>query len=257
MTDASGVKRIPGERWLMRKQGQYLIKEEEELVKTVKGVILTEQKALHLKATASYTDVYNIKRNAGDEWLVKSDMASTHILDVYEEKVQDVPLTLLTSRDYCFVRNPIDPKTGECRWGEYEQRKGPLRFFLQPGEAASRERGNFVQRIMVLGEDEAIFVKALDKFTDEKGVERKACEEWMVHGPCDYIPPLEIEVIEDRKSIPLDENEGIYVQDLNTGQVRIIKGQTYMLQAQEKLWSKPLNKEVIELIYNNKRPPSH
>ena len=30
----------------------------------------------------------------------------------------------------------------------------------------------------------------------------------MVHGPRDFIPDAEVELVEKRKSIPLDENEG-------------------------------------------------
>jgi phenylacetaldehyde dehydrogenase len=34
----------------------------------------------------------------------------------------------------------------------------------------------------------------------------------MIYGPRDYIPPVEVEIVEKRVSIPLDENEGIYVR---------------------------------------------
>lgn len=39
----------------------------------------------------------------------------------------------------------------------------------------------------------------------------------MIHGPCAYIPPVEVEVVENREKIPLDKNEGIYVRDTRTG----------------------------------------
>lgn len=55
----------------------------------------------------------------------------------------------------------------------------------------------------------------------------------MIYGPCEYIPPKEVEILEDRKSIPLDENEGIYVRDLRTGEVKAITGQCYMLKPHE------------------------
>lgn len=31
----------------------------------------------------------------------------------------------------------------------------------------------------------------------------------MIRGPSEYIPPVEVEVIDRRKAIPLDNNEGI------------------------------------------------
>lgn len=36
----------------------------------------------------------------------------------------------------------------------------------------------------------------------------------MEYGPSEYIPPLEVEVLERRRLIPLDQNEGIYVRDI-------------------------------------------
>ena len=39
----------------------------------------------------------------------------------------------------------------------------------------------------------------------------------MISGPTDYIPPVEVDVVETRQAIPLDENEGIYVRDIKTG----------------------------------------
>jgi major vault protein len=51
----------------------------------------------------------------------------------------------------------------------------------------------------------------------------------MVFGPCRYIPPVEVILIEKRKSIPLDTNEGIYVRDNREGSIRAECGKTYML----------------------------
>jgi len=31
----------------------------------------------------------------------------------------------------------------------------------------------------------------------------------MISGPTDYVPPVQVEIVEKRKAIPLDENEGI------------------------------------------------
>ena len=45
-------------------------------------------------------------------------------------------------------------------------------------------------------------------------------DRWMIRGPLEYVPPVEVEVAAKRKAIPLDENEGIYVRDIKTGKVR-------------------------------------
>lgn len=41
----------------------------------------------------------------------------------------------------------------------------------------------------------------------------------MLQGPIEYVPPATVEVLLRRQSIPLDENEGIYVRDIKTGKV--------------------------------------
>ncbi len=46
----------------------------------------------------------------------------------------------------------------------------------------------------------------------------------MLKGPVDFIPDNAIEVIEKRKAQPLSENEGMYVRDLDTGEVKLVKG---------------------------------
>jgi major vault protein len=50
--------------------------------------------------------------------------------------------------------------------------------------------------------------------------QRMAGDRWMVYGPCRYVLPVEVVLIEKRKSIPLDSNEGIYVRDTREGSIR-------------------------------------
>jgi major vault protein len=70
----------------------------------------------------------------------------------------------------------------------------------------------------------------------------------MIKGPCDYVPPVEVEVVTRRKAIPLDENEGIYVRDIKSGKVKAVIGETYMLSQDEELWEKTLPSEVEKLL---------
>jgi major vault protein len=51
----------------------------------------------------------------------------------------------------------------------------------------------------------------------------------MIHGPCSYVPPVEVDVVELREKIALDKNEAIYVRDTRTGKINVIKGVSYML----------------------------
>jgi major vault protein len=70
----------------------------------------------------------------------------------------------------------------------------------------------------------------------------------MIQGPRQYIPPIEVDIIERRKSIPMDENEGIYIRNNETGEITVIKGETYMLKAHEILYEKELDPLVENLI---------
>lgn len=76
----------------------------------------------------------------------------------------------------------------------------------------------------------------------------------MIRGPSEYVPPVEVEVVAQRKAIPLDENEGIYVRDIKTGRVRAVCGQTYMLTQDEELWEKELPPTVEQLLAGGKDP---
>ena len=54
----------------------------------------------------------------------------------------------------------------------------------------------------------------------------KPGDRWMIRGPVEYVPPVEVEVVAEREAIPLDRNEGIYVRNMKTGNVRAVTGQT-------------------------------
>lgn len=58
--DSSGSPRLTGEEWLIREVGSYLPLIDEEVVGKVQGVVITDKKALKLKALSNFTDVYGI-----------------------------------------------------------------------------------------------------------------------------------------------------------------------------------------------------
>ena len=70
----------------------------------------------------------------------------------------------------------------------------------------------------------------------------------MVKGPCRYIPNTKVEVIEKRGRIALDKNEGIYIRNVKTGEVKLHQGETYMLKAHEELWEMDVSKDVRHLL---------
>ena len=127
-------------------------------------------------------------------------------------------------------------------------------FFLKPGEQLKQG----IQSIDVLADDEALLLQAIEAFEDTEPSEMSASDDgvvvttsrvpgdrWMVYGPRDYIPPVEVEILEKRRKIPLDENEGIYIRNINTGVVTAVVGETYLLSPHEELWEKELPIEVF------------
>jgi len=239
--DRFGVERKAGEEWLHKQAGSYLPGVDEEIVETVNAYVLTEAKAIHLRATKTFTDVFGKTRKAGEEWLVRNTDSETHIPDVYEQVVGEVKVITLTNRQYVVVLDPW--KDGKQMVGQKELRRGEISFFLNPGERL--EAG--IQNIYVLAVDEALLLKAKEAFKDELG-EHKPGDRWMVYGPSDYVPPVQVEIVQKRRAIPLDENEGIYVRNIKSGKVRAVTGESYMLAPNEELWEKELPKVVEDLL---------
>lgn len=251
--DRQGIERRAGEEWLVREEGAYLPGVDEEIVGILDAYVLTERKALHLRAKRTFTDMFGHQRRAGDEWLVTIDDAEIHLPDVYEEVVGEVEITTLSDRQWCIVVDPID-ETGKPQLGLWEVRQGRTSFFLHPGESLL----NGIQKVYVLGEQEALLLKATEIFSEGEGEEqitRQPGDLWMIFGPRDYIPPVEVDVVEKRRAIPLDKNEGIYVRDTQTGELRLISGpQAYMLNPNEELWEKNLPPVVEELLEQKSDP---
>jgi len=74
-----GKKRVAGEEWIVSTSGAYLPGVYEEVVDLVSAIVLTDKVALHLKALRTFTDVYGKVRKNGEEWLVTSKEAESHI----------------------------------------------------------------------------------------------------------------------------------------------------------------------------------
>merc|ERR1719197_588370 len=237
------IQRKAGEEYLVRRSGAYLPSVDEEVIGVVNANIITEKKALQLSAEKTFMDVYGKERKAGEEWLVTINDSDSHIPDVYENVDGVVAITTLTNRQFCVVLDPYVDNVQKL--GTKKIIKGEASFFLLPGESLE----NGIEHVHVLSDDEALLLQATESFKDTlANKDRNAGDKWMVNGPIEYIPPIEVKVLEQRKAIPLDANEGVYVRDLTTGQVRAVVGETYMLKANEELWEKDLPAEVENLL---------
>ncbi|CAF3914588.1 unnamed protein product [Rotaria sp. Silwood2] len=219
LVDRMDQRRVVGENWLVKQLGAYLPLAYETVVSIENGYVVTDKKALHLRALNTFTDDFGQTRNNGDEWLVTKEQTETHILNVYEQLVAIVDIKTLNSRQYCVILNPVT-SNGKNQWGKKKLVVGDKSFFLQPNEQLEKE----IQDVYVLSEDEGIVVKCIESFDDE---------------------------IDNVTRVPdtvLDENEGIYVRDLKTGRVRAIVGNTYMLTQDEELWEKELPLSIEEFL---------
>eukprot|EP00826_Nyctotherus_ovalis_P051824 TRINITY_DN649_c0_g1_i15.p1 TRINITY_DN649_c0_g1~~TRINITY_DN649_c0_g1_i15.p1 ORF type:complete len:633 (-),score=259.21 TRINITY_DN649_c0_g1_i15:188-2086(-) len=214
----------------------------EILVEVVSAVILTDYKAIHLTATRTFVDVYGKERKAGEEWLVTKEMASTHISDVYEKIVNEVNILVLSSNEHCYLLNPLE--NGINQMGKKILIKGPRAFFLNPGE----QLDGSISANYILSDDEALLVKAVENYKDEEVGVKLPGDFWMIKGPRNFIPPVEVVIIEKRSAIPLDSVEGIYVRNYTTGAINSVIGKTYMLKADEDLFDKELPDVVVELL---------
>jgi major vault protein len=129
-TDRSGSNRVTGEEWIVKQTGAYLPGAYEEVVSVVDAYVLTEKKALHLRAIRTFVDDFNKKRLNGEEWLITFSDTDTHIPSVYEEVVGVVNVTTLNSRQYTVLIDPIG-SDGKPQMGKKKLVKGEKSFFLQ------------------------------------------------------------------------------------------------------------------------------
>ncbi|XP_048064535.1 major vault protein isoform X2 [Megalobrama amblycephala] len=263
--DRGGVQRVTGEEWQVSKVGAYLPGAHEEVVDIVNAFILTDKKALHVRALRPFRDAGGRDRRTGEEWLVTVADREAHIPSVAEEVVGVVDVTTLNSRQYCVILDPVGVD-GKPQLGQKRVVKGERSFFLRPGEHLE----NGIQDVYVLSEEEGLVLRAVEAFIDTEGVEaeeeegekrtkkrgtqRRPGDRWMLRGPIEYVPPSTVEVLIRRDAIPLDENEGIYVRDIKSGKVRAVIGQTYMLTQDEELWEKELPANVESLLAQSRDP---
>uniref|UniRef100_A0A3B5L3V1 Major vault protein n=1 Tax=Xiphophorus couchianus TaxID=32473 RepID=A0A3B5L3V1_9TELE len=251
--DRGGVQRVTGEEWLVSKVGAYLPGAHEEVIDIVNAFILTDKKALHVRALRPFKDAGGRERRTGEEWLVTMADREAHVPSVAEEVVGVVNVTTLSSRQYCVILDPVGAD-GKPQLGQKKVVKGERSFFLQPGE----ELENGIQSVYVLSEEEGLVLRALmqesAKRSRRSGILRRPGDRWMLRGPLEYVPLASVEVLLTQRAIPLDENEGIYVRDIKTGKVRAVIGHTYMLNQDEELWEKELPANVEALLATRRDP---
>ena len=179
MTDRLEQRRVAGEQWLVKKPGAYLPLAYESVLAVENAYVLSDKKALHLRALKTFTDDFAQIRNNGDEWLITREHTEAHLLNVYEQLVKVVEITVVSSRQYCVVLNPVSGRRsivsaskfgrdasladGRSQLGKKKLVMGEKSFFLQAGEQL--EKG--IQDVYILDDDEGLVLKCIEPFEDE------------------------------------------------------------------------------------------
>ncbi|KAN0031340.1 hypothetical protein ACTA71_010429 [Dictyostelium dimigraforme] len=211
--------RKSGDEWLMAVEGPYILDAYEKLVEIVEPYVLDDNNSIHVVANRKFMDGGNdggIERKKGDKWLLTKQDTTLFIPQpcVTVEKV--VPVTTLTQLDYVIITDPYDEETSAPLLGKKKIVRGPKNFFQKPGETIS-----VIKQALILEPEDAVYVKVLEEFEDSffvnntlKNVTRKSGTKYLVYGPCEYVPPLSVQVLKKTKAIISNEQFQIYIFDL-------------------------------------------
>ncbi len=148
---------------------------------------------------------------------------------------------VINKHSYILVHNPVDSE-GIQHFGDREVRVGPVKFALHDGEVASS-----ILEKNVLSKYSALLTQATSDFDGHK-----AGDSILTVGPQTYVPSKH-ELIEDYlDGVPLSDTEGIYVQNKDTGDARLVSGLEediiYFLQPNEKLFEKELTDDELQAL---------
>jgi len=193
-TDRTDKQRLAGSEWHYSQEGFFLPDIREQILKVEQPTILTDKTALHLRAEHHFVDCFGIERLAGSEWLVTNKMTEAHIPHVFAKVVGTVNITTLGKREWMVIQNPVD-ESGRPQYGKKLLLKGEKNFFLHPGELFEH---SVPQQVYVLTADKALLVQSIKSFTDNSTgtvIARTAGEKWLIFGPKEYWPPLEVKVM--------------------------------------------------------------
>eukprot|EP00013_Stygamoeba_regulata_P022169 CAMPEP_0177666806 /NCGR_PEP_ID=MMETSP0447-20121125/21781_1 /TAXON_ID=0 /ORGANISM="Stygamoeba regulata, Strain BSH-02190019" /LENGTH=529 /DNA_ID=CAMNT_0019172985 /DNA_START=190 /DNA_END=1776 /DNA_ORIENTATION=- len=150
--DDTGVLRIAGERWLVIREGNLLTGVYQKVLRIQDGIVLSKQKALHLRAQITFDDqVVGVRRAAGEEWLLTYKECAVYIPPPEVTVISEQPLHSLKRGEFCYLSNPRDSDTNELLKGRRVLLRGESNFYLKPGEVISPK-----YKSVVLNNDMAI-----------------------------------------------------------------------------------------------------
>ncbi len=185
-------------------------------------------------------------KNSGSLRLVEG--ATRLHLDSQEEIVGEIQRKIrLFDGQWALVLNPFDPEREDIVEGEREIRVGPTVFSLHPGEKLD----GGVRDEIVLADDEGLLVRARKDAPHpiNEGKILKAGEDVLIRGPKRFIPHKDLRIINKEAALSLSEDEGVFVQNEDSGEVRLVRGpDDVLLDHNESLWEKILTREELEAL---------
>ncbi len=147
------------------------------------------------------------------------------------------------------INNPWDPDRKDIVEGERAIRRGPLLIALHPGERLDPAG---VEPDIILTDDDALLVQSLKDGTPHPINPEEflpAGQEVLIRGFLRFVPHKDIRIVEERMSISLSHEDGKFVQNDDTGQVRLVKGETDLfLEQNESFWDKTLTEDELEAL---------
>jgi major vault protein len=171
---------------------------------------------------------------------------------------------ILKEGEYAIVLNPYNGKKKEVAYGDREVRVGPLICALHLGETLETHEECFnhnenmgnacngIHNVHVLTNNEGLKIRAIQDYMDGD-ISRKSGDEWVVIGPCRYIPVNNCEIILKFNSISLADYEGVYIKNRITGKITLKQGPAnVILTENEELWEKQYTRsELSALMFLN------
>ncbi len=169
-------------------------------------------------------------------------------LESFQEIVGEIQQKIrVFDGQWALVLNPFNKEHSDIVEGEREVRVGPVVFSLHPGE---RIEGG-VREEIVLDDDQGLLLRARKDapHPTQEGKTITAGTEVLIRGPRRFIPHKDVEIVERRSSISLSEDEGVFIQNDDSGVVQLIRGpKDVFVEHNESLWEKKLTHEEQEAL---------
>lgn len=155
------------------------------------------------------------------------------------------------------IGNPFNTESGSYDMGSRKILKGPLMYSLKRYETVISRSSAFI-----LQKSQSMSLQATHDHDDTVEVDgksvvvrRKAGEKWLLKGEATVIPTIyQSVVMRPSPAIAIQQNEGVYILNLQTQEVRIVEGpRSIFLDVDEELWTKELSEVEHDTLFANEK----